>query len=128
MLNSIRKRQKSILAILLAIPLSGPVWAGEADVTEVKVVQTSKGVYRFDVTVKHADEGWKHYADRWEILGPDNTVLGVRTLAHPHVHEQPFTRSLSGVKIPSDIAVVTVRSRDSVHGFGGAELRVKVPH
>ena len=43
------------------------------------------------VTVQHADTGWDHYADAWEVLAPDGTVLGTRTLLHPHTDEQPFT-------------------------------------
>jgi len=60
-------------------------------------------------------------------VAPDGTVLGTRTLYHPHVDEQPFTRSLSGVKIPGSIKEVTVRSYDSVHGYGGKTLIVAVP-
>ncbi len=101
--------------------------AGEADVIGVEVRRSEDGTYRFDVTVRHADEGWEHYADGWEVLAPDGTVLGTRTLHHPHVDEQPFTRSLGGVAIPDDIGEVSVRARDSVHGYGGAEARVRVP-
>jgi hypothetical protein len=101
--------------------------AGEADVVDVEVSRLSKGVYRFDVTVRHADEGWDHYADAFEVLAPDGTVLGTRTLYHPHVDEQPFTRSLDGVEIPDDVAEVSVRARDSVHAYGGDEMNIPVP-
>jgi len=40
------------------------------------------------------------------------------------VNEQPFTRSLSGVKLPAGIKQVVIRGHDSVHGFGGKEKRV----
>ena len=79
------------------------------------------------VTVRHADTGWDHYADAWEVVGPDGTVYGKRVLYHPHVNEQPFTRSLDGVKIPENVGSVTVRAHDSVHGLGGTETTVKVP-
>jgi len=101
--------------------------AGEVDVTAVDVTRNPDGTYRFDVTVQHADEGWKHYANRWEVLAPDGTVLGVRTLYHPHVDEQPFTRSLSGVAIPLGVTTVAVRAYDLVHGAGGAEMVVDIP-
>lgn len=101
--------------------------AGEADVVGVKVSKTGERVYRFDVTVRHGDTGWDHYADRWEVLAPDGTVLGVRVLAHPHENEQPFTRSLSGVEIPAGMTEVRVRAGDSVHKFGDAEMTVAVP-
>jgi hypothetical protein len=54
-------------------------------------------------------------------------VLGTRTLLHPHETEQPFTRSLSGVEVSADVAAVTIRAHDSVHGYGGPELTVAVP-
>jgi hypothetical protein len=102
--------------------------AGEADVVGVEVSKQGEERFRFDVTVRHDDEGWDHYADRWEVRGPDGAVLGVRELAHPHVNEQPFTRSLSGVEIPADVGKVTVHARDTINGYGGAEMTVAVPH
>ena len=72
---------------------------------------------RIDVTLRHGDTGWDHYADGWYILAPDGTELGYRELLHPHVNEQPFTRSLSGVVIPEGIRAVDVRANDSVHGL-----------
>lgn len=101
--------------------------AGEADVVGVDVRKESTGTYRFDVAVKHADEGWGHYADAWEILGSDGAIIAVRVLAHPHVNEQPFTRTLGGVKIPEGIDLVTIRAKDSVHGYGGKEMSVVLP-
>ncbi|MEO1223194.1 MAG: hypothetical protein AAFX92_03125 [Pseudomonadota bacterium] len=100
--------------------------AGEADVVAVEASQSANGTWRFDVTVAHEDEGWDHYADQWDVLAPDGTVLGERVLAHPHVTEQPFTRSLSGVVIPPEVDEVTVRARDSVHGYGGAEMTISI--
>lgn len=40
------------------------------------------------------------------------------------VDEQPFTRVLSGVVIPAVIRTVTIRSHDSVHGYGGKVMSV----
>lgn len=85
------------------------------------------GSCSFNVTVRHEDSGWEHYANSWQVLAPDGTVLATRVLYHPHVDEQPFTRSLSGVKIPKDIKQVTLRASDSRHGFGGLEQTVTLP-
>ena len=101
--------------------------AGEADVVGLEVIKDGNGLYRFNVSVSHADAGWKHYADKWEVLGPDGSVLGTRTLLHPHVDEQPFTRSLSGVEIPESITEISVRAHDSVHEYGGVVIRKKIP-
>lgn len=102
-----------------------PVMAGEADVIDVQV-SGSGTEFRFAVTVQHADEGWDHYADGWEVVGDDGTVYGTRVLAHPHVNEQPFMRT-GLANIPEGIAEVTVRAHDSVHRHGGRIIRVKLP-
>jgi hypothetical protein len=101
--------------------------AGEADVVGVKASSGKGGTWSFSVTVSHDDKGWDHHADKWEVLGPEGEVLGTRVLLHPHVSEQPFTRSLGGVKVPEGIQRVFIRSRDSVHGYGGKEIEVELP-
>jgi len=112
-----------IFALMLLAPAA---WAGEADVVDVRV-SGANGIYRFDVTVKHADTGWDHYADAFEVVSPDGQILGTRVLLHPHVSEQPFTRSLGGMRLPDDLKAVDVRARDKVHGLGGAVMRVSLP-
>lgn len=116
---------RNIVAALafLAVFAPGAGQAGEAD-TIAATAKNSGGTWRFDVTVRHGDTGWDHYADAWRVVGPNGEIFGTRTLHHPHVNEQPFTRSLSGVKIPSTVSSVTIESRDSVHGWGGATVTV----
>ena len=94
-----------------------PAFAGEAEITQVSASKSGDN-WRFDVTVRHDDAGWDHYADGWRIFAPDGTELGYRELLHPHVEEQPFTRSLSGVSIPEGVTVVILRAEDSVLGAG----------
>jgi len=113
--------------LIAALAAHNPAVAGEADVVAARAVASGGGLYRFAVTVAHADAGWDHYADAWEVVAPDGTVLGRRTLLHPHVDEQPFTRSLGGVRVPAGIDHVIVRAHDSVHGWGGAEVTVAIP-
>lgn len=105
---------------ILGLVLAGPAAAGEAVVEHVEATRAADGTWRFDVTVRHADEGWDHYADAFTVEAADGTVLGTRTLLHPHVDEQPFTRSLSGVAVPDGATRVRVRAHDSVHGPGPA--------
>ena len=119
--------RRLIVAVGLVVALSATAFAGEADVTSVEVRQTDRGIFHFDVTVRHDDSGWDHYADKWDVLAPDETVLGTRTLYHPHVDEQPFTRSLSGVEIAETISEVRVRAHDSVHAYGGKTVTVVLP-
>ena len=126
------KQTNIVIAALLAAfgigaGLAPGVNAGEADVIEVAVSAAGENRYDFGVTVRHADEGWEHYADGWDVVGPDGKVLATRKLWHPHVGEQPFTRSLSGVQTPKGVSEVIIRAHDNVHGYGGAEMRVKLP-
>jgi hypothetical protein len=113
------------VTLALAVTMAAlPTVAGEADVVAAQATRSGAGVYRFAVTVRHADTGWEHYAEKWDIVAPDGTVLATRTLLHPHEDEQPFTRSLDGVAIPDTVDHVVVRAHDKVDGYGGAEVRV----
>jgi hypothetical protein len=105
--------------------------AGNADVEFVRAVGASGGSWTFHVTVRHPDTGWDDYADGWDVVMPGGTVLKsspddifTRLLAHPHVEEQPFTRSHSGILIPEGVTQVRVRAHDLVDGFGGREVVV----
>ena len=113
--------------VLFVVAFATMGHAGEADVIGVELKKIGDNTYHFSVTVSHNDEGWEHYADKWEILAPDGQVLGTRTLLHPHVDEQPFTRSLSPVEIPEGITEVTIRAHDLVHEYGGKVMRVMLP-
>jgi hypothetical protein len=96
-----------------------------AQIEYVKATESSNGSWRFDVTVRHNDEGWDHYADAWQVVDPQSgKILTVRVLAHPHETEQPFTRSQSGVKVPDGLTRVLVQAKCNVHGFGGSAILV----
>ncbi len=106
--------------------------SGNADVIFVRAVKESDaGSWTFHVTVQHPDTGWEDYADGWDVVLSDGTVLKpdpespfTRLLLHPHVEEQPFTRSQRGIEIPPGITSVQVRAHDLVDGFGGEEITV----
>lgn len=104
---------------------------GNADVTYVKAVLSSDGKWTFHVTVSHPDTGWEDYANGWDVMLKDGTVLKsdpssqfTRLLLHPHVDEQPFTRSQSGIQIPNEIDFVIVRAHNLINGFGGNEVTI----
>jgi hypothetical protein len=120
------RRAAAALAVGAALAAAAPAGAGEADVLEASADCVER-TCRFRVTVRHADQGFDHYADRYEVVAPDGRVLATRVLQHPHVAEQPFTRDLDGVRVPPGIASVRVRAHDSVHGFGGPEATVEIP-
>ncbi len=107
-----------------------PEAAADADVEFVRAVRNGD-TWTFNVTVRHPDTGWEDYADGWDVVLPDGTVVKrnaddpfTRLLLHPHENEQPFTRSQSGLTIPEDVTTVTVRAHDIVDGFGGQEVVV----
>lgn len=117
-------KQLLLTGLVLTGFATASAFAGEADVEGVKASKRGDGTWKFDVTVRHGDTGWDHYANRWDVVAPDGTILGTRTLHHPHENEQPFTRSLSGVKVPKGMNQVIIRANDSVHGTGGREFTV----
>lgn len=110
---------------LVACIVSFTATAGESNVIEAKA-QCTDNICSFQVTLEHADTGWDHYANHWRVLTIDGRELGRRVLHHPHVDEQPFTRSLSNVEIPSDISQVVIESHDSVHEYGGVTIQVNI--
>jgi hypothetical protein len=117
-------RNASLLILVLSTPV---LYAGKADVLDATVNCDRSRSCSFQVTVQHADSGWDHYANQWQLLSEDGAILGTRVLYHPHETEQPFTRSLSGVKIPAHVQSVTIRAGDLVHGFGGREIQMQLP-
>jgi hypothetical protein len=114
------KFQQWLLIIVFACSslMAVSVAAGKADVTDVKVRYNGGNNFQVITTLLHDDSGWDHYANGWEILDEKGTVIGKRVLYHPHVKEQPFTRSHT-LDIPSTVKTITIRGIDSVHGTGG---------
>lgn len=103
----------------------------DADVLFVRAVLDEDGTWTFYVTIQHPDTGWEDYADGWDILTPDGKVLKknpddpfTRLLLHPHVNEQPFTRSQSGIQVPDGVTLLQVRAHDIVDGYGGKEVEI----
>jgi hypothetical protein len=122
---------KSLSALLWAAGLlcAADAVSGEPEVVGVEVTCSGQHDCNFSVTLRHADAGWNHYADRWEVVTPNGELLATRTLLHPHVEEQPFTRSLNHVAIPDGVDRVIVRAHDLLHGYGEkvVEVRLQFP-
>ncbi len=97
------------------------------DVLAVELTETGDRIFTVAVTLSSPYDSPERYADAWRVMAPDGTVLGVRELLHDHASEQPFTRTLSGVSIPTAVDEVTVQGRDQVSGWGGATVTVGVP-
>ena len=117
-------RQFSVM--LTACLLASTGAADEPQILNVEVAQ-SGAAWRVDVTIAHPDAGWDHYVDSWEVLDKDGKRLGYRILHHPHVNEQPFTRSLNNLVLPDDTREIFVRAHCSVDGWAGETVRVELP-
>jgi hypothetical protein len=115
-----------LVAGCAASPESAAPQEGCADVIAVGITAQATG-YQVSATISSPDTGWDKYADAWVVRTLDGEVLGTRVLAHPHVDEQPFTRSLGGVEIPEGVDRVEVAARDSVEGFCGETVVVELP-
>lgn len=111
-----------IFAITL---LAGPALA-DAPVIKNVSMKKSGETWSFNVTLEHGDTGWDDYADGWRVLDSNGKELGVRVLAHPHVNEQPFTRSLSGVRIPADVTEVGIQASDSIGGWSSPVKTIRL--
>ena len=109
--------------IVMSLLLTTSVFASDVEI--VKVVLTKHtGTWRADVTLNHADTGWKHYADAWRLVDVKGNEIGKRTLYHPHVSEQPFTRSLSSFQIPADKKIIFVEAHDLKHGWSPDKVKI----
>ena len=115
-----------MLTVTVAFIFFGVTHANEVEIVDVKAHQSSDKSWMFAVTLKHADAGWDHYANEWQVIAPDNKILATRTLYHPHVDEQPFTRNTSGVKIPESMETVRIIARDTVHGHAITAMMVNL--
>ncbi len=114
---------------LLAAALLLQAILNTANAADVKIIaadfRSSNSIgWSVSVTLKHADAGWKHYADNWRIVDGEGNILGDRVLYHPHVNEQPFTRGLGGVKVPDGTSIVYIEAHDKLHGWTPNRLKI----
>lgn len=117
------RRTSLILAVPILASLASPLRADDAEIVAA-LAERQGDTWTFSVTLRHDDTGWDNYADGWRVVAGDGTVLGVRTLLHPHVDEQPFTRSLSGVAIPETAETVFIEARTNTDGWGATRHAV----
>ncbi len=116
-----RTQLKKYLA-MISLLLTTSVFANDVEIVNV-VLTKHTGAWRADVTLKHADEGWKHYADAWRLVDVKGNEIGKRTLYHPHVNEQPFTRSLSDFHIGNN-KIIFVEAHDLKHGWSPNRVKI----
>lgn len=105
---------------------AAPAAADPAQVTDIAATRTANS-WTLTVTLAHGDTGWDDYADGWRVELADGTIIGDRPLGHPHVEEQPFTRSTSGVTIPDGTEQVFIRTRTNVDGWAEDTTPFEIP-
>ena len=121
----VRLRKTRLIAILVLGTAAHGARGGEVEITAARA-ECGAGRCTFHVALRHADTGWDHYADLWRVLAPDGTELGRRVLYHPHVDEQPFTRSQT-LAVPRDLDHVLIEAHDKVHGYARRRFRLNLP-
>lgn len=109
--------------VTFGLLLSTSVFASDVEIVNV-VLTKDAGMWRADVTLNHADTGWKHYADAWRLVDEKGNEILKRTLYHPHVNEQPFTRSLSRIQIPKNTKTIFVEAHDLNRGWSPNKVKV----
>ena len=101
-----------ILASAAALLTALPALADPPDIVSVTASKSAMG-WRFEVTIRHDDTGWDNYASGWEIVDKHGERYAYRELVHPHVNEQPFTRSLTSVLLPDGTRKVYIVAHSS---------------
>ncbi|HHO54630.1 MAG TPA: hypothetical protein ENK18_28080 [Deltaproteobacteria bacterium] len=103
-------------------PSPSPAPGGDPQVdVEAVTVSGDPGAYTFAVTLASDETGCDQYADWWEVLGADGSLLFRRILDHSHPSEQPFTRSGAPVEVSSEQQLV-VRGHLHPRGYVGGAL------
>lgn len=113
-----------IITGLLLPALHTTANAGEVKILATEFRSIDNTHWTVNVTLQHADTGWDHYADNWRVVDDAGNILGERVLYHPHVNEQPFTRSLGNLVIPGGITSVFITAHDKLHGWTSSRLKV----
>lgn len=124
----IRKRRAiwllaGAVVLITLVQTPGPLLAAPTVIEQAAFRAAGAQQWRVDVTLRHPDTGWEHYADLWVVEAPDGTELGRRVLVHPHETEQPFTRSTT-LRIPAGLTKVVVRAGCTQDGLNSTPLLV----
>lgn len=81
--------------------------------------------YTFSVGISSPDTGCDQYANWWEVITEEGTLIYRRILGHSHVNEQPFIRSGGNVVIAEN-QVVIIRAHMNTSGYGTTVFRGSV--
>jgi len=105
---------------------SASVSAGKPLVEAVVAECNQQRICKFEVTIRHADEGWAHFVNGFEIFSLQGERLAHEAFAGPHMREQSFTRTLRKVSIPPAVDTVIIRAHDIKHGESDRKYVMKL--
>lgn len=123
-LTKLKSKWQAHMGGLLILSVVGAANAGDVKIVAAEFSGQGESLWSVSVTLEHEDTGWDHYADAWRVVDGEGNVLGNRQLLHPHVDEQPFTRSLGGITVPENVRKVFIEAHDKVHGWTKRRLLV----
>jgi len=109
--------------------------AAYANVTAVSVDSGSEGAYILAVSVESSDIDCTQFANWWEVLSPEGTLIYRRILGHSHTDANgttdpdapgnTFTRTGGPVAIAASNTII-VRAHMSNGGYNGTAMRGSV--
>ena len=114
---------KTIMVFTLLVLSSALASAGQVEIVMTQFTKKAD-TWHVGTTLRHGDTGWEHYADAWRLVDEKGDEIGKRTLYHPHVNEQQFTRSLSSFQIPGDKKIIFVEAHDLEHGWSSNRVKI----
>lgn len=113
---------------------SSDTGAAYAHVTAISATG-SDGAYTFSVSIESADIDCTQFADSWEVLSEDGSLLYRRILEHSHTDENgttdadapgnTFTRDGGPIAIDAS-RIVVVRAHMNTTGYNGRAMRGSV--
>ena len=119
-----QNRATSLTACLFVLTVLNTAKADDVRILAADFHNSDGVRWSVNVTLKHGDTGWNHYADNWRVVDDEGNILGDRVLLHPHVDEQPFTRGLGDMKVPEGTTTIYIDAHDKVHGWTPSRLEV----
>ena len=97
--------------------VASTVLSDVADVVSVEV-DSDGDLHTFSVGLLSPDVDCDQYADWWELLSADGSLVYRRILNHSHADEQPFVRTSTPIKLTSNTPLI-VRGHMHPAGYGG---------
>ncbi len=63
------------MTILLILTVANPAYGSEVHILAVDLHSSDDNRWSVDVTLKHDDTDWDHYADNWRIVDGKKTYV-----------------------------------------------------